>query len=82
MPPEQVAEARTVIDEAAAKAGRDPSEVRGLYNVAGIEGDAEAWAETLSRWVHELGVTTFILPAESVEQVEWLSSGVIPLLKH
>jgi alkanesulfonate monooxygenase SsuD/methylene tetrahydromethanopterin reductase-like flavin-dependent oxidoreductase (luciferase family) len=82
MPPEQVAEARKVIDEAAAKAGRDPSEIRGLYNVGGIEGDANAWAETLARWVEELSVTTFILPAESVERVEWLASEVIPAIKH
>jgi alkanesulfonate monooxygenase SsuD/methylene tetrahydromethanopterin reductase-like flavin-dependent oxidoreductase (luciferase family) len=82
MPPERVAEARKTIDEAAAKAGRAPSEVRGLYNVGGIEGDADAWGETLSRWVDELSVTTFILPADSVEQVEWLASEVIPALKH
>jgi alkanesulfonate monooxygenase SsuD/methylene tetrahydromethanopterin reductase-like flavin-dependent oxidoreductase (luciferase family) len=82
LPPEQVAEARKVIDEAAAKAGRDPSEIRGLYNVGGIEGDANAWAETLARWVEELSVTTFILPAESVERVEWLASEVIPAIKH
>src|SRR5689334_11412675 len=82
MPPEQVAEARKVIDEAAAKAGRDPSAVRGLYNVGGIEGGAEAWAETLTRWAGELSATTFILPAESVDQVEWLVSEVVPGLKH
>jgi alkanesulfonate monooxygenase SsuD/methylene tetrahydromethanopterin reductase-like flavin-dependent oxidoreductase (luciferase family) len=82
MPPEQVAEARKVIDEAAAKAGRDPSEVRGLYNVGAIEGGADAWAETLSGWVTELSVTTFILPGDSVEQVEWLVSDVIPAVKH
>jgi alkanesulfonate monooxygenase SsuD/methylene tetrahydromethanopterin reductase-like flavin-dependent oxidoreductase (luciferase family) len=82
MPPEQVAETRKAIDEAAAKAGRDPSEIRGLYNVGGIEGDADAWAETLDGWADELSVTTFILPAENVAQVEWLISEVIPTLKH
>jgi alkanesulfonate monooxygenase SsuD/methylene tetrahydromethanopterin reductase-like flavin-dependent oxidoreductase (luciferase family) len=82
MPPEQAAEARKVIDAAAAKAGRDPADVRGLYNVGGIEGGAEAWAETLSGWITELKVTTFILPADSVEQVEWLVSEVIPAVKR
>src|SRR3954451_4206301 len=82
MPPEHLAEARKVIDEAAAKAGRDPSEVRGLYNVSAIEGGAEAWSETLSAWITELSVTTFILPGDSVEQVEWLVSEVIPAVKH
>jgi len=82
MPPEQVAEARRAIDEAAAKAGRDPSEIRGLYNVGGIEGDADAWAETLTRWAEELSVTTFILPAEDPAQVEWLAGEVIPALKR
>lgn len=82
MPPEQVAEARKAIDEAAAKAGRDPSEIRGLYNVGGIEGGADAWAETLARWAEELSVTTFILPADNVAQVEWLAGEVIPALKR
>jgi alkanesulfonate monooxygenase SsuD/methylene tetrahydromethanopterin reductase-like flavin-dependent oxidoreductase (luciferase family) len=82
MPPEQAAEARKVIDEAATKAGRDPSEVRGVYNVGSIEGGAEAWAETLSGWITELRVTTFILPGDSVDQVEWLVSEVIPAVKR
>src|SRR6185437_1054857 len=82
MPPEQVAEARKAIDEAAAKAGRDPSEIRGLYNVGGIEGDADAWAEALTRWAEELSVTACSRPAEDPAQVEWLAGEVIAALKR
>jgi alkanesulfonate monooxygenase SsuD/methylene tetrahydromethanopterin reductase-like flavin-dependent oxidoreductase (luciferase family) len=81
MPPEQVAEARKMIDEAAEKAGRDPSEVRGLYNVGGIDGPADAWVDTLAGWARELGITTFVLPGESAGQVEWLAAEVVPGVK-
>jgi alkanesulfonate monooxygenase SsuD/methylene tetrahydromethanopterin reductase-like flavin-dependent oxidoreductase (luciferase family) len=81
MPPDQLREARKIVDEAAAKAGRDPADVRGLYNVSGIEGPAEEWVETLGRWRDELSVTTFILPGETVEQIEWLAAEVLPALR-
>jgi hypothetical protein len=78
MAPEQVAEARKVVDEAAVKVGRDPADVRGVYNLSGIDGPPQLWVETLARWVDELSVTTFILPAESVEQVELFAGEVVP----
>ncbi len=89
MPPEELVEARKLVDAAAEKAGRDPVDVRGLYNVSGLvtdgergegplDGPPELWIETLVRWTDELSVTTFMLPAESVEQVERLAGEVVP----
>ena len=78
MPPEQLVEARKVVDETASKAGRDPADVRGLYNVGGIDGPPELWVETLARWNEELSVSTFVLPGDDVAQVELLAAEVLP----
>jgi alkanesulfonate monooxygenase SsuD/methylene tetrahydromethanopterin reductase-like flavin-dependent oxidoreductase (luciferase family) len=89
MPPEELVEARKLVDAAAEKAGRDPADVRGLYNVSGLvtdgergegplDGPPELWIDTLVRWADELSVTTFMLPAESLEQVERLAGEVVP----
>ena len=89
MPPDELVEARKVVDAAAEKAGRHPADVRGLYNVSGLvtdgergdgplDGPPELWIETLVRWTDELSVSTFILPGESVEQVERLAGEVVP----
>jgi alkanesulfonate monooxygenase SsuD/methylene tetrahydromethanopterin reductase-like flavin-dependent oxidoreductase (luciferase family) len=92
MKPPQVAEARKRVDEAAEKAGRDPSEVLGLYNVSGqltdgargegpLDGPPEHWIETLSKWAEELRLGAIIMPAESTEQVERLVTEVAPALR-
>jgi alkanesulfonate monooxygenase SsuD/methylene tetrahydromethanopterin reductase-like flavin-dependent oxidoreductase (luciferase family) len=90
--PDAFAEARAVVDEAASKAGRDPSDVIGIYNVSGqltdgargegpLDGPPSHWVETLSRWAEELRLGAVIMPAESVEQVERLVEDVAPALR-
>jgi alkanesulfonate monooxygenase SsuD/methylene tetrahydromethanopterin reductase-like flavin-dependent oxidoreductase (luciferase family) len=92
MPPEALAEARKMVDEAASKAGRDPGDVLGIYNVSGeltdgergdgpLDGPPEHWVETLARWAEELRLGAIILPAQSVEQVERLVAEVAPGLR-
>lgn len=92
MKPDAYAEARRRIDEAAEKAGRDPADVVGLYNVSGeltdgergdgpLDGPPEHWVETLAGWAEELKLGAVILPAGSVEQVERLIGEVTPGLR-
>jgi alkanesulfonate monooxygenase SsuD/methylene tetrahydromethanopterin reductase-like flavin-dependent oxidoreductase (luciferase family) len=92
MKPDAVEEARKRVDEAADKAGRDPSEVLGVYNVSGeltdgargegpLDGPPEHWVETLSGWAERLKLGAVILPAQSVEQVDRLVTEVVPGLR-
>ncbi len=88
-PPEKLPEMQGRIDEAAAGAGREPEEVRRVYNVGGrigegerglLDGPAEHWIEELTRFAVELGMDTFIYwPSEDhVRQVELFASEVVP----
>ncbi|HEX6459238.1 MAG TPA: LLM class flavin-dependent oxidoreductase [Thermoleophilaceae bacterium] len=92
MKPDAVEEARGRIDEAAEKAGRDPADVLGIYNVSGeltdgargegpLDGPPEHWVETLAGWAERLRLSAIILPAQSVEQVERLVADVVPGLR-
>jgi alkanesulfonate monooxygenase SsuD/methylene tetrahydromethanopterin reductase-like flavin-dependent oxidoreductase (luciferase family) len=92
MPPDALVEARKVVDEAAEKAGRDPAEVLGLYNVSGkltdgergegpLDGPPEHWVESLATWAEATRLGAVLLPAESVEQVERLAADVAAPLR-
>jgi alkanesulfonate monooxygenase SsuD/methylene tetrahydromethanopterin reductase-like flavin-dependent oxidoreductase (luciferase family) len=81
------------IDEGAARAGREPDEIRRVYNISGIIGEevegplsgpASRWIEELSRFALELGMDTFIYwPAEDhVRQVELFASEVVPAVRE
>ena len=78
-PPAVAAEAQAVIDRAAREAGRDPREIRRIYNVPGtfpanapapardtdesIVGPPDHWAEVLTHFALHLGFGTFALIA-------------------
>ena len=68
-PPERLPEMHDRIDEGAAEAGRDPSEIKRVYNVSGnigpegdgpLVGPARKWIETLTGFVQEGGMDSFI----------------------
>ena len=89
-PPEAVPEMAKRVDDGAARAGRDPSAIRRLYNVKGtiadgpvqgrLNGPPEHWIETLTGFVLELGFTDFIFsPADDVlGQIERFAQDVAP----
>jgi alkanesulfonate monooxygenase SsuD/methylene tetrahydromethanopterin reductase-like flavin-dependent oxidoreductase (luciferase family) len=94
VPPEQAAEGMRVIDEAAARAGRDPAAVRRLYNVDGtitdgergdglLDGPVEHWVETFAAWSLELGFDTYIFWPSRPDpgQVERFAGEVAPALR-
>jgi alkanesulfonate monooxygenase SsuD/methylene tetrahydromethanopterin reductase-like flavin-dependent oxidoreductase (luciferase family) len=89
MSPDDMEESRNVIDEAAAKAGRDPADVLGLVNVSGeltdgergeglLDGPPEHWIETLGGLTQRLRLDAIIMPATSLDQVERLVDEVVP----
>jgi alkanesulfonate monooxygenase SsuD/methylene tetrahydromethanopterin reductase-like flavin-dependent oxidoreductase (luciferase family) len=76
-PPAQAAEQQAAIDAAARDAGRDPAEIRRIYNIPGafapaapappsdtdesIVGPPEHWAEVLTHLALDIGFDTFLL---------------------
>jgi alkanesulfonate monooxygenase SsuD/methylene tetrahydromethanopterin reductase-like flavin-dependent oxidoreductase (luciferase family) len=91
-PPETLPDYLRRIDEAAARAGRDPSSIRRIYNLMGsIEpSTGERFQGPVSYWVDELtavahtGMDTFIFwPAgdDPVGQVETFASDVVPSVR-
>jgi alkanesulfonate monooxygenase SsuD/methylene tetrahydromethanopterin reductase-like flavin-dependent oxidoreductase (luciferase family) len=79
-PPGEAARANVAIDRAAREAGRDPREIRRIYNLQGaftsttqgpasdtdqaVVGPPEHWIEVLTRFATDLGFGTFVLVAE------------------
>jgi alkanesulfonate monooxygenase SsuD/methylene tetrahydromethanopterin reductase-like flavin-dependent oxidoreductase (luciferase family) len=91
--PERLPKMHQRIDEGAASAGRDPAEIRRVYNISGmigeevegtLSGPASRWTEELSRFALELGMDTFIYwPAgDHVRQVELFASEVVPAVRE
>jgi alkanesulfonate monooxygenase SsuD/methylene tetrahydromethanopterin reductase-like flavin-dependent oxidoreductase (luciferase family) len=88
-PPEAVPEMSRRIEEGAARAGRDPSAIRRLYNVKGsiggpagepLHGPPGHWIETLTGFVLELGFDSFVFwPEDDVlGQIERFAQEVAP----
>jgi alkanesulfonate monooxygenase SsuD/methylene tetrahydromethanopterin reductase-like flavin-dependent oxidoreductase (luciferase family) len=91
--PERLPKMHQRIDEGAASVGRDPAEIRRVYNISGmigeevegtLSGPASTWTEELSRFALELGMDTFIYwPArDHVRQVELFASEVVPAVRE
>jgi alkanesulfonate monooxygenase SsuD/methylene tetrahydromethanopterin reductase-like flavin-dependent oxidoreductase (luciferase family) len=76
-PPETIPERQRRIDEAAAEAGRDPSEIRRAYNVTG-----ELPAEELTRFVLELGFDTLVFWPEDAAQLERFAQQTAPAVRE
>ncbi|MFD2077925.1 Flavin-dependent oxidoreductase, luciferase family (includes alkanesulfonate monooxygenase SsuD and methylene tetrahydromethanopterin reductase) [Actinopolymorpha cephalotaxi] len=79
------------IDEAALAAGRRPSDVRRILNVAGtlttgrseglLRGPADQWVDELTDLAVGLGFDTFVLWAEDPEQWRRFAAEVIPAVR-
>jgi alkanesulfonate monooxygenase SsuD/methylene tetrahydromethanopterin reductase-like flavin-dependent oxidoreductase (luciferase family) len=86
-----LARGNAVIDEAAAEAGRDPSEIRRLLNLGGaiqatnggfLKGPADQWVEELTRLALEEGVGTFIVMADDPELIETFGGEIAPAVRE
>ena len=92
--PERVPDMQHQIDEAAAAAGRDPPEIRRVYNVGGmitdaatgdlLKGPPDQWIETLASFAEDLGFDTFIFwpEKEPLDQLERFAEEVIPAFRR
>jgi alkanesulfonate monooxygenase SsuD/methylene tetrahydromethanopterin reductase-like flavin-dependent oxidoreductase (luciferase family) len=93
VPPEEAARSHGLIDVAARGAGRDPGEVRRIYNVAGaiessrrsrgLVGTVKAWIDVLCRWALGLGFDTFIFwpQDDHAEQVKLFANEIAPAVR-
>jgi hypothetical protein len=81
------------VDEGATSAGRDPAQIRRLYNIVGqitdgptrglLDGPPEHWIETLAGFANELGFDTFVFwPGDDpLTQLERYAQEVVPALR-
>jgi alkanesulfonate monooxygenase SsuD/methylene tetrahydromethanopterin reductase-like flavin-dependent oxidoreductase (luciferase family) len=79
LPPEQVPEAMKRVDDAASAEGRDPKEIRRVYNLIG---DEPATAEQIAGFATELGFDSFIFSPADVHEIERLAHDVIPSVRE
>jgi alkanesulfonate monooxygenase SsuD/methylene tetrahydromethanopterin reductase-like flavin-dependent oxidoreductase (luciferase family) len=76
LPPEQAPEAMKRIDDAAAADGRDPAEIRRIYNVR-----ADVGAEEIADCA-ELGFDSFMFPVNDPETVDRIAAEVVPAVRE
>lgn len=94
-PMAEYARSSRLIDEAALGAGRQPSDVRRIYNIGGLitgggsgdgvlVGPAGQWIETLIEWADDQGMDTFVFwpTADELNQVERFASEVAPAVRE
>jgi alkanesulfonate monooxygenase SsuD/methylene tetrahydromethanopterin reductase-like flavin-dependent oxidoreductase (luciferase family) len=91
--PDLVPELQGRIDDGAAAAGRDPREIRRVYNIGGtiadrptrglLDGPPDHWVETLTSFAGELGFDTFVFwPGdEPLGQAERFAEEVVPAVR-
>jgi alkanesulfonate monooxygenase SsuD/methylene tetrahydromethanopterin reductase-like flavin-dependent oxidoreductase (luciferase family)/hemerythrin-like domain-containing protein len=92
LPPDQLAAKTNVLDDAAADLGRDPAQIRRLYNVDGaftergggfLQGPPRVWVEQLTELALTHGTSAFILSASPGEDgiVERFAEEVVPAVR-
>jgi alkanesulfonate monooxygenase SsuD/methylene tetrahydromethanopterin reductase-like flavin-dependent oxidoreductase (luciferase family) len=78
LPPDQVPEAMKRVDDAAAAEGRDPKEIRRVYNLIS---DDPVTPEQVADFVTELGFDSFIFSPADANEVERLAHDVLPAVR-
>jgi alkanesulfonate monooxygenase SsuD/methylene tetrahydromethanopterin reductase-like flavin-dependent oxidoreductase (luciferase family) len=93
-PPERLPELNARIDDAAAAAGREPREIRRLYNVNGaitdgsssgfLNGPADQWADELTDVAVGYGMDTFVFWGEGDQetQLRRFAEEVVPAVRE
>lgn len=85
--PETLAEMNKHIDDAAVGAGREPSEIRRLYNIGGtfngsgaqfLQGPPEIWIEQLAELTVTDGISGYILASDDADTIRRFGAEVVP----
>ncbi|PWG12171.1 5,10-methylene tetrahydromethanopterin reductase [Streptomyces sp. V2] len=87
VPPGRLAAGHRAVDEAAASAGREPREVRRLYNLSpgpgGFpQGPPSTWPEQLAALTLEHGTSTFLLPTQQPSLIQAFANEVAPATRE
>jgi hypothetical protein len=92
LPPERLAEANRIIDEAAAGAGRSPEAVRRVYNIDGdfagtgsgfLQGPPKVWVEQLAELTLTEGMSVYILyRVGSADVIRQFAAEVAPAVRE
>ena len=92
--PDAFPAAAAKLDEAAARAGRDPATIRRIYNLGGevtdgpvgdepLIGPVDLWVETLTSWVLDLGIDTLIFSPSGpgTREIERFAGEIAPAVR-
>jgi len=93
--PESFRAASVQLDDAAARAGRDPRSIRRIYNLTGVVtdgavgidplvGPVDAWVDTLTGWAIDLGIDAFLLapPDMRTHAIERFADEIAPAVRE
>ena len=80
--PGDLAKANTIIDEAAAGAGRDPREIRRMLNLGAGPSGSAPWAEELAEMTVVHGVSTFIVLGDDPNVLAHFGQEVGPAVRE
>jgi hypothetical protein len=87
--PEALSALSATIDEAAMTAGRDPVDIRRLYNVNGrfgsgagfLQGSPRDWAEQLAALTLDTGMSTYLLGSDDPDDIRRFALEVAPAVR-
>lgn len=90
VPPEKVPEMAARIDDAALAAGREPSDIRRIYNINGefgagsglLQGSPAQWAQQLAEITTTLGFGTYILATDDADDLARFADEVVPATRE
>jgi alkanesulfonate monooxygenase SsuD/methylene tetrahydromethanopterin reductase-like flavin-dependent oxidoreductase (luciferase family) len=79
MPPDQAAEAMKRVDEAAVAEGREPKDIRRIYNLIS---DEQPTPEQLADFATGVGFDSFIFSPADTHELERLAQDVVPAVRE
>src|SRR3954470_10128053 len=87
---DQLPAMNAAIDAAAADAGRRPEDIRRLLNLNGsfgtgagfLEGTPQQWAEQLAELTLTSGMSTYILAADTADDLRRFAQDVAPVVRE